>query len=119
MCASELDIVISSYRCLDLIHLWPTAMVTGSRAEPVPYPETLKISVRRRSLGKTKNIGDPNAYLAHDLSAENLPPVRTTDIFNYLVLLTSFCTGERFKAYKNFDSFKILFEWFCELCSSH
>ena len=112
MCASELDIVISSYRCLDLIHLWPTAMVTGSRAEPVRYPETLRINVRRRSLGKTKDIGDPNAYSAHDLSAENLPSVRTTDIFNYLVLLTSFCTGKRFKAYKSFDSFKYFLSGF-------
>ena len=87
-------------------------MATGNRAEPVPYAETLKISDRRRYLEKTKDIGYPYAYSTHDLSAENLPPVRTTDIFNYLVLTTSFCTGERFKAYKSFDSFKYFLSGF-------
>ena len=87
-------------------------MATGSRAEPVPYAETLKISDRKRYLEKTKDIGDPYTYSTHDLSAENLLPVRTTDIFNYLVLTTSFCTGERFKAYKSFDSFKYFLSGF-------
>ena len=89
---------------------------SGSRAEavrrPVCYADTLNISDRRRYLEKTKDIGDPYAYSTHDLNNDILPPVRTTDIFNYLVLMTSFYTGERFKAYKNFYSFKYFLSGF-------
>ena len=35
-----------------------------------------------------------------------LPPVQCTDIFNYLVLGTSFCSTERFKAFKSMDAYK-------------
>jgi len=85
----------------------------GSRAaETVSYADTLNISDRRRYLEKTKDIGDPYAYSTCNLNDEILPPVRSTDIFNYLVLTTSFCTGERFKAYKSFDSFKYFLSGF-------
>ena len=40
------------------------------------------------------------------LSQDDLPPVRSTDIFNYLVLSTNFCTSERFKACKSLDDHK-------------
>ena len=55
---------------------------------------------------KRQDIGDPYCYEFRTLQADFLPPVRSTDIHNYLVLSTSFCTGERFKAYKNMDSYK-------------
>ena len=42
----------------------------------------------------------------------DLPPVRSTDIFNYLVLSTSFCTSERFKAYKSMDAYKYFLSGF-------
>ena len=32
----------------------------------------------------------------------------STDIFNYLVLSSSFCTRERFKAYKSMDAYAVL-----------
>ena len=40
-------------------------------------------------LEKTKEIGDPYGYPLSVLSQDDLPPVRSTDIFNYLVLSTS------------------------------
>ena len=55
---------------------------------------------------KVQDIGDPYIYEICTLQADFLPPIRSTDIYNYLVLSTSFCTGERFKAYKSMDSYK-------------
>ena len=63
-------------------------------------------------LEKTKDISDPYVYSTHNLNDEILPPVRNTDIFNYLVLMTSFCTDERFKADRSFDSFKYFLNGF-------
>ena len=45
-------------------------------------------------------IGDPYCYSFNSSSGEDLPAIRSHDIFNYLVLSTSFCTLDRFKAYK-------------------
>ena len=70
------------------------------------YAEELTISDKRRCLEKVEGTGDPYLYESHTLQADFLPPVRSTDIHNYLVLSTSFCTGERFKACKSMDSYK-------------
>ena len=70
------------------------------------YAEQLSVSDKRRYLEKIEEIGDPYSYESRLLQADFLPPVRSTDIYNYLVLSTSFCTGERFKAYKSMDSYK-------------
>ena len=40
------------------------------------------------------------------LSEDSLPSVLSTDIFNYLLLTTSFCTPDQFKAYKSLDAYK-------------
>ena len=52
---------------------------------------------------RKQEIGDPYTYV---LCENFLPPVGSTDIFNYLVLSSSFCTAERFKAYKSLDAYK-------------
>ena len=70
------------------------------------YAEELIISDKRIYLEKIEGTGDPYLYESHTLQADFLPPVRSTDIHNYLVLSTSFCMGERFKAYKSMDSYK-------------
>ena len=41
-----------------------------------------------------------------ELSEDTLPPIQPTDIFNYLVLGTSFCTSQRFKAFKSLEAYK-------------
>ena len=38
--------------------------------------------------------------------------MRSTDIFNYLVLSTSFYTSERFKAYESMDAYKYFLSGF-------
>ena len=55
---------------------------------------------------KIANVGDPYCIPSADLSKEVIPPVTSTDIFNYLALTTSFCTSEMFKAFKSFDAYK-------------
>ena len=57
------------------------------------------------------NIGDPYAYTLSTLD-QDFPPVTAPDIFNYLVLATSFCTSERFKAYKSTDAYKYFISGF-------
>jgi len=86
-------------------------MASGNGGEFVQYTENLSISDKRRYLEKTKEIGDPYGYLLSALSQDDLPPVRSTDIFN-LVLSTSFCTSERFKAYKSLDAYKYFLSGF-------
>jgi len=81
-------------------------MAMGSSLKLSEYAEGLLVSNRRRYLEKIKDIGEPFCYEYRLLEADVLPPVRSMDIFNYLVLSTSFCTGEQFKAYKSLDSYK-------------
>ena len=69
-------------------------MASGSSGESVQYTESLSISDKQRYLEKTKEIGDPYGYPVSVLSQDDLPEVRPTDIFNYLVLSISFCTSE-------------------------
>ena len=63
------------------------------------YAEQLSISDKRRYLEKVQDIGDLFIYELSTLKADFLPPVRSMDIYNYLVLSTSFFKGKRFKAY--------------------
>ena len=65
------------------------------------YVKKLSIANKRSYLEKTKDIGDPYAYT---LDQEDLTPVMSFDIFNNLVFTASFCTSERFKAYKSLDA---------------
>ena len=65
----------------------------------------LSVSDKRRYLEKIEEIDDPYSYESRILQADFLSPVRSTNIYNYLVLSTSFCTGEWFKAYKSMDSY--------------
>ena len=76
------------------------------------YVKKLSVADRRRYLEKTEDIGDPYAYALSTLNQEDLPPVRSLDIFNYLVLSTSFCTSDRFKAYKSMDAYKYFISGF-------
>ena len=87
-------------------------MASENDGESVQYTESLSISDKRRYLEKTKEIGDPYGCPLSVLSQDDLPPVRSTDIFNYLVLSTSFCTSERFKAYKSMDAYKYFLSGF-------
>ena len=92
-------------------------MTSGNGGESVQYTETLSIGDKRRYLEKTEEVGDPYGYPLSALSQDDLPPVRSTDIY-YMVLTTSFCTSERFKAYKSMDAYKYFLSGFVttELC---
>ena len=81
-------------------------MATNLAVKLSKHAEELSISDKRRYLEKIEGIGEPYLYKSYTLQADFLPPLRSTDIHNYLVLSTSFCTGERFKAYKSMDSYK-------------
>ena len=87
------------------------AVWSGTKSS-VDYVKKLSIADKRRYLEKTKDIGDPYAYTLSTLDQEDLPPVMSFDIFNYLVLTTSFCTSERFKAYKSLDAYKYFISGF-------
>ena len=76
------------------------------------YIKELSVANKRRYLEKTSDIGDPYAYTLSTLDQQQLPPVRSPDIFNYLVLTTSFCTCERFKAYKSMEAYKYFIRGF-------
>ena len=76
------------------------------------YVKKLSIADRRRYLEKTEDVGDPYAYALRTLGQEDLSPVRSFDIFNYLVLSTSFCTSDRFKVYKRMDTYKYFISGF-------
>ena len=65
-----------------------------------------------RYLEKTREIEDPYGHSLSVLSQDDLPPVKSTDIFNYLVLSTNFCTSEKFKAYKSMDAYKYFLSGF-------
>ena len=67
----------------------------------------LAVSDKRRYLEKISVIGkDPYCILSSELSKDVVPPVQCTDIFNYLVLGKSFCTTEKFKAFKSLEAYK-------------
>ena len=76
------------------------------------YFDGLSVSDKRRYLEKTKDTGDPYCFSLDLLSSEDLPAIRSHDIFNYLVLSTSFCTSDRFKAYKSMESYKYFISGF-------
>ena len=83
----------------------------GSKID-VNYVNKLSVADKRRYLEKTEDIGDPYAYALSTLDQEDLPPVRSPDILNYLVLTTSFCTSDRFKEYKSMDAYKYFISGF-------
>ena len=61
----------------------------------------------RRYLEKISAIRkDPYCIPSSELSKDVVPPVQCTDIFNYLVLGKSFCTTEKFKAFKSLEAYK-------------
>lgn len=67
----------------------------------------LVVSDRRRYLEKISAIGkDPYCIPSSELSKDVVPPIQCTDIFNYLVLGKSFCTTEKFKAFKSLEAYK-------------
>ena len=90
------------------------AAFTESDSATAAYPQEslcehaqeLVVSNKRRYLEKIAGIGDPFYIPKTELSKEAFPPVEATDIFNYLVLGYSFCTSQRFKAYKSLDAYK-------------
>jgi len=88
-------------------------MATSGIEKLSDYANELAVAAKARYLEKTKDIGDPYCFESSLLKADILLPVRNTDIFNYFVLTTSFCTGKRFKAYKGMDSFKYFASGFC------
>ena len=67
----------------------------------------LVVSDKRRYLEKISVIGkDPYCIPSSELSKDVVPPIQCTDIFNYLVLGKSFCTTEKFKAFKSLEAYK-------------
>jgi len=70
------------------------------------YACELSISNKRKYLEKILGIQDPYLIPAHELMKNVFPPVTNTDIFNYLVLGTSFCTSQQFNAHKSLDAYK-------------
>ena len=67
----------------------------------------LVVSDKRRYLEKILVIGkDPYCIPSSELSKDVVPPIQCTDIFNYLVLGKSFCTTEKFKAFKSLEAYK-------------
>ena len=90
-----------------------TADYAGSK-----YFNRLSISDKRRYLEKTKEIGDPYGYSLNSVESEDFPDIRSHDIFNYLVLSTSFCSTDRFKAYKTMDAYKYFASGFVSFVGS-
>ena len=71
------------------------------------YARGLAISDQRRYLEKISTCEvDPYCIPFAELSKDILPPVQCTDIFNYLVLGKSFCSSQRFKAFKSMEAYK-------------
>ena len=70
------------------------------------FASSLSVSNKRRYLEKTRGVGDPYLIPTDELQKDVLPPVQCTDIFNYLVLGKSFCTSQRFKAFKSLEAYK-------------
>ena len=70
------------------------------------YARELSVSNKWRYLEKISEIQDLYSIAAAELSKDIFPPVTNTDIFNYFILGTNFCTLQRFKAHKNLDAFK-------------
>ena len=72
------------------------------------YASSLAVSNKQRYLEKIACISvDPYTIPISELREDILPPIQCTDIFNCLVLGTSFCTSQTFKsleAYKYFES---------------
>jgi len=64
------------------------------------------VSNKRKYLEKISGIQDPYLIPVSELRRDVFLPVTNIDIFNYLVLGHSFCTSQRFKAYKSLDAFK-------------
>ena len=73
------------------------------------YARSLAVSNKRRYLEKIQfqaGIQDSYCIPVHELSKSCIPPVQCVDIFNYLVLGKSFCTSQRFKAFKSLEAYK-------------
>ena len=70
------------------------------------YASNLVLSDKRRYLEKVSDVGDPYCIPAEQLHRKGLPPVTRADVFNYLVLTESFCTSEKFKAFKSLEAYK-------------
>ena len=71
------------------------------------YARGLVISDKRRYLEKISVIKvDPYCIPFAELNKDNLPPVQYVDVFNYLVLGKSFCTSQKFKAFKSMEAYK-------------
>ena len=71
------------------------------------YADALDIGNKRKYLEKINGINiDSYTLPSHELKRDVLPLVQCTDIFNYLVLGTSFCSTEQFKAFKSMDAYK-------------
>ena len=67
----------------------------------------LLVSDKRRYLEKISAIGkDPYCIPSSELSKDVVPPIQCTYIFNYLVLGKTFCTMEKFKAFKSLEAYK-------------
>ena len=62
------------------------------------------MSDRKRYLEKIAGVRDPYLIPRNDLQTDVLPPVQCTDI--YLVQGKSFCTSQRFKAFKSLEAYK-------------
>ena len=70
------------------------------------YARGLAVSDKRRYMEKISGIKDPYCIVTSELSKGILPPVQCTDIFNYLVIGKSFCTSQRFKAFKSLEAYR-------------
>ena len=76
------------------------------------YFDGLSVTDKQRYLEKTKDTGDPYCFSLDSLSGEDLPAIRSHNLFNYLGLSTSFCTSDSFKVYKSMESYKYFISGF-------
>lgn len=86
----------------------------NNHIELSPYAAGLQSSVKKRYIEKIAFINyidpyNPNVKLSPKkaTSGDNFPKIYNIDIYNYLVLRTSYYTHEQLKAYKSLESYNV------------
>lgn len=71
------------------------------------YARRLEDKVKQRYINKISVLGGKDPFLNDNFvwSATVLPPTESTDLVNYLVLGTSYYSGQQYKAYKSLEAY--------------
>ena len=70
------------------------------------YSKALEVHVKQRYLQKILIIGvDPASIPSEEFHPECLPPIEAVDLLGYLVLETSYCIKQQFKAFKSLEAY--------------